>query len=493
MRTRRGARRAGEGHIIMASGPEPTRDNATTPSLPVERTAAARQARKAPGPAAAWVLWLLFSINVVNYLDRLLVVAVGPTIKAQFHLTDWDIGRLSSAFLIVYTLASLPLGLLADRVARGRVVAVGVALWSVMSGATAFTRGFAGLFVTRTAVGVGEASYFPAGLALLSAYYPLRERARAISQWGAGQIVGAALAFAVSAACYHWLGGGVGWRVAFLVAAVPGLALAALMWPVPDGPGAARAARSPVEARASGGGLAGETWPVQARAALAHAWTRVRAVLRIRTVVVSIMLQALIYIAVTPTVTFLTIYIRSSESGLRLNDAQAALVSGVVIVVGGLAGTLSGGYVADWLGERWRGGRLLTVAVGCGVGLPCYVAMLLTHSMQTFIVVGTLAVLALNLQVGPLGAVVQDATPPGLRASAVAVGLLAAHLLGDAWAPTAAGGLSTALGGRTNVGLLLVGAPALLVGVVVAIVGARIYAADVERRTREAMVEPTEV
>lgn len=454
--------------------------------------------RKASIASAKWVFWLLFSINVVNYLDRLLVVAVGPTLKAQFHLTDWDIGRLSSAFLLVYTVASLPLGLLADRVARGRVVAVGVALWSVMSGATAFTRSFAGLFVTRTAVGVGEASYFPAGLALLSAYFPLKQRAQAISRWGAGQIVGAALAYVISAASLHWLGKGLGWRVAFLAAAVPGLVLAILMWRVQDAPRAAGGTRTveaeaeaPLDAPAELG--ARKTWQARTQVALGHAMERVRTVLRIRTVVVCIVLQALTYIVVTPTITFLTIYLRSRYSGLSLTDAQASLVSGMVIVVGGLAGTLLGGFLADWLSARVRGGRLLAVAVAYGTGLPLYVAMLLTHAIPIFIVVGTLAVLALNLQVGPLGAVVQDATPPYLRASAVAVGLLIAHLLGDAWAPTAVGALSTALGERTELGLLYVGAPALLIATVVALVGRRIYAGDLERRMREAAAEQTEV
>src|SRR5262245_33115556 len=76
-----------------------------------------------PIARASTVFWLLFGINVVNYLDRFVAIAVGPTLKAQFHLHDRDIGLLSSAFLLVYTLAAIPLGLLADRVARARVVA----------------------------------------------------------------------------------------------------------------------------------------------------------------------------------------------------------------------------------------------------------------------------------------------------------------------------------------------------------------------------------
>ncbi len=117
------------------------------------------------------VFWLLFAINTVNYLDRFLAVAVAPTLKQEFHLTDGNIGALSSAFILIYAVASLPLGLLADRASRARVVAAGVSLWSIASGVTGLANGLPLLFATRAGVGIGEASYYPAGTALLSAYY----------------------------------------------------------------------------------------------------------------------------------------------------------------------------------------------------------------------------------------------------------------------------------------------------------------------------------
>ncbi|MGH2515246.1 MAG: MFS transporter, partial [Ktedonobacterales bacterium] len=271
----------------------------------------------------AVVLVLLFGINAANYLDRLLAVAVGPTLKVEFHLTDAGVGALTSAFLIVYTLAALPAGLLADHTSRARVVAAGVGLWSVMSAATAFVRGFGGLVATRAAVGVGEASYFPAGTALLSSYYPLKSRARAMSRWGTGQLVGTTLAFVLAALFYRLFGEALGWRVAFLVAGIPGLALAVLMWRVPDAPaggstlpGESAHQRTqaphpqPLPVRREGsldspsprreGGLGGE-----------DLLGRIATVLRIPTVRLGIVLQALTYIAVTPTVTFVPIYLRS--------------------------------------------------------------------------------------------------------------------------------------------------------------------------------------
>ena len=436
-------------------------------------------AAKRGGPAirsARWVFWLLFSINLVNYLDRLLAVAVAPTLKAEFHLTDRDIGLLTSAFLIIYTVSALPLGLLADRVARARVVALGVALWSVASAATAFCRNFAGLFATRAGVGIGEASYFPAGTAILSAYFPLAQRAQAMSRWGAGQIVGTALAFALAGLLDHALGPQLGWRVAFFVAAIRGVFLAALMWYVRDRPSAPDPPPQP---------------PAAARPRTAPRWAdllrtlgQIRAVLRIRTVVLGIILQAIVYIVVTPTIAFLTIYVGSPASHFHLRPGQPALVSGIVIVLGGLVGTLLGGYLSDWLSPRVRGGRIVVVGLGFACALPCFAITILTHALPVFMVAGTLTVIALTVQVGPLGAAVQDATPDLLRASAVAVTLLLAHLSGDAWASWAVGAISTALGERTDLGLLFVGTPALALGVIVALIGARIYATDVAARSR---------
>jgi MFS family permease len=184
-------------------------------------------------------------------------------------------------------------------------------------------------------------------------------------------------------------------------------------------------------------------------------------------------------------VTFLPIYLRSRHAPFHVTDAQASLLAGLPLLLGGVAGTLLGGPLADWVSRRVRGGRLLAIGVGFALSVPGYVTILLTRSLPVFIVVGTLTVLALNLQVGPLGAVLQDATPPHARASVVAFALLLAHLLGDSWSPAAVGAISTHFGERTAMGLLTVGVPTLLLAVVVAVIGRRAYALDVERGGRE--------
>jgi MFS transporter, Spinster family, sphingosine-1-phosphate transporter len=449
------------------------------------------------------VFWLLFAINTVNFLDRFLAVAVAPTLKSEFHLTDANIGALSSAYILIYTLAALPLGLLADRASRAFVISIGVSLWSVASGLTGVAMGLPTLFITRAGVGIGEASYYPAGTALLSAYYSLERRARVLSRWGSSQLVGVALAFAISAGLSALLGPTIGWRVAFLITAVPGFLLAAAMWFVAEQPPAAPVETSsyaeevneelpsrherllPAFKLISAGGLRSSLaqYKEQLEPRLLAAARDLRVVLRdvarIRTIWVVAALQALTFLIITPSVTFLPIYLRSSNGPFHLGETVTDGLAGAVIIVGGLGGQLLGGNVADWLGRRVRGGRILTATVGFGLAVPAYAVMLLTHSLVLFVLFGVIAVLLLNLPVGPILACAQDVTPAALRATAIALTLLVGHLLGDVWSPVAVGAVSTALGEHIATSLLIFGVPALLCAAVVGFFGVRIYVSEV--------------
>jgi MFS transporter, Spinster family, sphingosine-1-phosphate transporter len=159
----------------------------------------------------------MVGINFLNCMDRWVAAVASPLIQTEFHLSDAQIGLLGSAFLLVYAAAALPFGYWADRGVRRTVVGVGVAIWSVATLFTGFACSFVQLFLSRAVLGIGEASYYPAGTSLLSDYFPKAQRGRAMSIWGAGSALGIAVGFA---------GGGYvaekfGWRNAFFFAAVP--------------------------------------------------------------------------------------------------------------------------------------------------------------------------------------------------------------------------------------------------------------------------------
>ena len=443
-----------------------------------------------PGPGlirtASAVFWLMFAINVVNYLDRLVAAAVGPRLKAEFHFSDFQYGALGTGFLLVYIVAGIPLGVLADRASRAKVIALGVLVWSFFSAATAFARNVAELFVTRIGVGIGEASYYPAGTALLSEYYATKDRARILSRWASGQIVGAVLAYGLSALFLKLLDPDLAWRTLFLVTALPGFALGVIMWFVADRP-----AKSPeerhedTEAYQSGDEHANQHATVKFEGGFNGFLQQINKALSIKTVRIVIIIQAVYFVVTTPALFFLPLYLTAKNGPFHLDDATQALIIGIVGVFGGLTGVLLGGNVSDWLGKRFEGARVLIGAFGSAIALPALVIALLTHSLPVFILCATIAIAALYLQVGPLTAAVQDATPPLLRSSAIAVTLLLSHLLGDIWATTGVGWISDKLGGEPGTALLIVGVPALLLGIAVSWIGSRYYAAEARERAQE--------
>src|SRR6266705_3119177 len=166
----------------------------------------------------------MFGINLFNYLDRYVAASVAPMVKRELNLTDSEIGLFGTAFLLVYAIAAVPFGYWGDRGVRKNVIAVGVAIWSVATLLSGFARSYFQLFLSRAVLGIGEASYYPAGTSLMSDYFPKEQRGRVMSLWGAGSTIGIAVGFA---------GGGYvaehfGWRNAFFFAAVPGLLFAFL-------------------------------------------------------------------------------------------------------------------------------------------------------------------------------------------------------------------------------------------------------------------------
>src|ERR1700686_4518164 len=166
----------------------------------------------------------MVGINFLNYMDRYVGAAASPLIQKEFHLSDSQVGLLGSAFLLVYAVAAVPFGYWADRGVRKTVVAAGVAIWSLATLFTGFSRNFTQLFVSRAVLGIGEAGYYPAGTSLMSDFFPKSQRGRVMSIWGAGSTIGIAVGFAGGA----YIAEKFGWRNAFFFAAVPGILCALL-------------------------------------------------------------------------------------------------------------------------------------------------------------------------------------------------------------------------------------------------------------------------
>jgi MFS family permease len=183
--------------------------------------------------AARYALGVLTFINLFNYLDRWVVAAVVESIKkSELHLTDTQIGLIPTGFIIIYTITSPLFGTFGDRARRPPLIAFGVAVWSLATALGGFARGFASLFIARSAVGVGEAAYGTIAPALLADFFPLERRGRVMAVFF--------MAIPVGSAAGYVLGGLVdqhfGWRAAFWIAGAPGLLLALLVLAVKDPP-----------------------------------------------------------------------------------------------------------------------------------------------------------------------------------------------------------------------------------------------------------------
>ena len=184
--------------------------------------------------SGAWMaMGLLLAINLFNYIDRQVLAAVEPWIRATFFsATDVNAmaisGTLGSAFLITYMLTAPVLGWLSDRFSRWLIIGSAVILWSLATAASGLAISFAMLFATRVLVGIGEGGYGPAAPTILADLFPLETRGRILALFCAAIPVGSALGYVLGGAVvthFHSVPEAERWRYAFYFAAIPGLLL----------------------------------------------------------------------------------------------------------------------------------------------------------------------------------------------------------------------------------------------------------------------------
>src|SRR5882762_1261709 len=174
-------------------------------------------------------LFLLLAINLFNYIDRQVLAALEPDIRASFFAAGdmnamWKTGLLGDAFFVTYMISAPILGLLADRISRWLIVGGAVILWSLASGASGLAATFAILFATRVCVGIGEGGYGPAAPTILSDLFPIEKRGRIMAIFYTAIPVGSALGYVIGGL----IGAHLGWRWAFYLVTPPGLLLGLL-------------------------------------------------------------------------------------------------------------------------------------------------------------------------------------------------------------------------------------------------------------------------
>ena len=415
---------------------------------------------KKPMSGARSALFLLLAINLFNYIDRQILAALEPDIRANFFAAS-DVnamtktGLLGDAFFVTYMLSAPILGLLADRFSRWIIVGSAVILWSLASGGSGLAATFAILFVTRVCVGIGEGGYGPAAPTILSDLFPIETRGRIMAIFCAAIPVGSALGYVIGGL----IGAHLGWRWAFYLVAPPGLLLGLLCFRQRDPRADARHLSQKSPRRSISDYLN---------------------LFRTRSYLINCIAMTLMTFVTGGLGFWVPAYLRYRNQ----SPAVGMTIFGLITVVAGLVSTLLGGVIADRLRSRFAGSYFWVSGIGMLIACPFFVATLYTPFPAAWLPM-FFAIFFLFVNTGPSNTALANVALPAVRATAFAVNILVIHALGDVQAFWLLG----YIGGHTNmhVAFLFVSGIIFLSGLIW-LIGVKYLPADtaaVESQTAE--------
>ncbi|HYG36395.1 MAG TPA: MFS transporter, partial [Clostridia bacterium] len=385
-----------------------------------------------------WLLFILTGLNLLNYLDRFVLNAVRTPLANDFGIGYGDSGRTVTAFMIGYFVTSPFFGYLGDRLSRKWLIAFGIFVWSLGTVLTGFATGFGMLLAFRVLVGLGEASYATISPSLLSDAFSATKRNNALTIFYVAIPVGSALGYL--------LGGEIsaqwGWRHAFIWAGIPGLLLALVLLPFEE------------PRRGQADLVEGQAVPKPT----AKDYLRLFANRDYQLVVWG-------YVAYTFALgafafwgpTFL-------EQVHHLSTVKADRFFSAVLVVGGLVGTLLGGFAATAWQKRNPAGYAWLLCGSVLLAVPFSFGAFLCSSAWAAMTLLACAIFLLFLLTGPVNTLILESVPLNLRASAMALSIFLIHLFGDMWSPEIVGRLADAWGGNLNKAVMVLPLVLLIAG-----------------------------
>ncbi len=393
-------------------------------------------------------LVILTGLNLCNYLDRYILPAVLGPIERDLKLTDGEFGTIATIFMVGYFVTAPVFGYLGDRLSRRWLIAFGVAVWCAGTMLSGTAHGIGALICFRILVGVGEASYGTLSPSWIADLYPPARRNNALSIFYVAIPVGSALGYIVGGG----LAAAYGWRVAFMVAGLPGLLFAAaLLFQAEPRRGAsdpATATPGAPDARGAGG--------------IRGAVRIYGGLLRLR----DYRLVVLGYVAQTFALgAFGTYAAAFLERSHHLKYADADRFFGSSLVLTGLAATAVGGVLGTAWQKRSAAGYASVLALSGVLAVPASFAAFLVPDLGWAKVSLVAAMFLLFLSTGPVNTLILETVPIAERAAAVAASIFAIHLFGDLWSPMLVGWLSTRLGDLKEAILLTLPGAVVLCGV----------------------------
>jgi MFS family permease len=437
-----------------------------SPAAPRTQTAKASNTVTQVPRYSYYALAILSLVNFLNYIDRQVLPAVAPSMlkDPQLKLTHAELGYIEAALLLSFTVLAPLFGRLGDRRSRTKLMASAAVIWSIATGLSGavdrlpflpasvqlhlpiinFTLMMSGaalaLCFVRAIVGVGESSYSTITPSLIADYFPPQRRATALGVFQAAIPMGFALGFVIGGVLAHFFG----WRMAFMMVGVPGLIAAVLVWrlrepvrgatdePPPTATALEEMLESPAEtSRALSQHDHHEPW-------LKTAWK----ILKTRDWLLSTAGYTALTFALGAFATWAAVLLVEDK---RMSETNAAVVLGIVILLGGAAGTFGGGWLADRLAAKRHNAYFLVCAFSTLLGIFPTLLALASNNPWVFLPAIFLSVMLLFVSNAPFHAILVNSVPTLVRATAVALNIVIIHTCGDAISRAAVGVLSDSL------------------------------------------------
>ena len=386
-------------------------------------TPAATRAIAAPNTLRL-VLWTLLIIYIFNFLDRQIVNILAELIKRDLGLSDTQLGLMTGlAFALFYTVLGIPIARYADRPGTNRVRLIAVALtaWSAMTAISGLAQNFGQLLLARVGVGVGEAGCTPAAHSLITDLAPPEKRPAAMAFYALGIPVGSLLGLVIGGQ----LADAFGWRIAFVVVGLPGVALALFVWFVVRDPRMSEAAAALRQLR-----------PAAPQTSL---WIALREILGSRAFVLLMIAGSFASFLSYGKGTWIAIFFMRSHG---LSAGETGLWLGLVGGIGGVLGTWLGGWLSARYGSVNRRHVLSAPAIGMLIAPPIQFAAFFSGNWVVALALLFVPFVLNSFYYGPTYSSAQGLVRPEMRAVASAVFLFAQNLIGLGLGPLFFGMLS---------------------------------------------------
>ena len=366
---------------------------------------------------ATGILVFLLILNILNMVDRTLIVSFGTSIISDLNLSDSQFGLLTGpVFVFFYSIMGLFMGALADRVHRPKLIAAGLVLWSVLTALSGMAKNFLHIGMARLFIGVGESVMAPSAISMIADLFPKAKRGTATGIYYLGVPLGAGGSFIVAGI----LGPMIGWRNCFFVLGATGIVLAIglLFLKEPK-----RGAMEEQAVTAEGDGQAdlmtgnwrhvvSEVFTV-VKSTPALAWTMIGAV----------------FLHIPLGAGQFAIVWLERERGFGIGEISATY--GLIYIIFGTAGTFLGGILSDWYQARYKGGRVRFLAYLMLCITPLLISFRFVSPSSSLFYIGMAAgMFSVSSFYGPAFSTVQDLTPVRLRGVMTGLLLVACNLLG---------------------------------------------------------------